>query len=74
MSTSPAEAMTPLYDPKLCYILDGFLLLYGLLITGLLLREKVSLHTTIWVDVDTCLNGYTGTSFIRTSYCLNIFG
>uniref|UniRef100_A0A8C7GBM8 T-cell surface glycoprotein CD3 zeta chain n=1 Tax=Oncorhynchus kisutch TaxID=8019 RepID=A0A8C7GBM8_ONCKI len=34
------EAMTPLYDPKLCYILDGFLLLYGLVITGLLLREK----------------------------------
>ncbi|XP_036838062.1 T-cell surface glycoprotein CD3 zeta chain-like isoform X1 [Oncorhynchus mykiss] len=35
-----AEALTPLYDPKLCYILDGFLLLYGLVITGLLLREK----------------------------------
>uniref|UniRef100_A0A8K9X1S7 T-cell surface glycoprotein CD3 zeta chain n=1 Tax=Oncorhynchus mykiss TaxID=8022 RepID=A0A8K9X1S7_ONCMY len=34
------EALTPLYDPKLCYILDGFLLLYGLVITGLLLREK----------------------------------
>ncbi|XP_064871672.1 T-cell surface glycoprotein CD3 zeta chain-like [Oncorhynchus nerka] len=34
------EAITPLYDPKLCYILDGFLLLYGLVITGLLLREK----------------------------------
>ncbi|XP_041715162.1 T-cell surface glycoprotein CD3 zeta chain [Coregonus clupeaformis] len=35
-----AEAVTPLYDPKLCYILDGFLLLYGLIITGLLLKEK----------------------------------
>ncbi|CAB1327680.1 unnamed protein product [Coregonus sp. 'balchen'] len=33
-------AVTPLYDPKLCYILDGFLLLYGLIITGLLLKEK----------------------------------
>ncbi|XP_010884369.1 T-cell surface glycoprotein CD3 zeta chain [Esox lucius] len=35
-----AEAMTPLYDPKLCYILDGFLLFYALFVTGLLLREK----------------------------------
>ncbi|XP_064824100.1 T-cell surface glycoprotein CD3 zeta chain-like, partial [Oncorhynchus masou masou] len=40
VNLSPAEALTPLYDPKLCYILDGFLLLYGLVITGLLLREK----------------------------------
>ncbi|KAJ8004059.1 hypothetical protein DPEC_G00154860 [Dallia pectoralis] len=35
-----ADAVTPLYDPKLCYILDGFLLLYGLVVTGLLLKER----------------------------------
>lgn len=35
----PAEA-TSLYDPKLCYILDGFLGLYGLIITGMFIREK----------------------------------
>ncbi|KAL1022079.1 hypothetical protein UPYG_G00021930 [Umbra pygmaea] len=35
-----AEASSPLYDPKLCYILDGFLLLYGVLVTGLLIKEK----------------------------------
>ncbi|XP_062303561.1 T-cell surface glycoprotein CD3 zeta chain-like, partial [Osmerus eperlanus] len=34
------EAMTELYDPQLCYILDGFLLLYGLIITGMYIREK----------------------------------
>ncbi|KAK2857218.1 hypothetical protein Q5P01_005953 [Channa striata] len=36
---SPAEATT-MYDPKLCYILDGFLGLYGLIITGMFIREK----------------------------------
>ncbi|XP_075871318.1 T-cell surface glycoprotein CD3 zeta chain [Nelusetta ayraudi] len=36
---APAEAMT-MYDPQLCYILDGFLGLYGLFITGLFVREK----------------------------------
>ncbi|XP_074520843.1 T-cell surface glycoprotein CD3 zeta chain [Halichoeres trimaculatus] len=35
----PAEA-TSLYDPQLCYILDGFLGLYGLIITGMFIREK----------------------------------
>ncbi|KAM6957988.1 T-cell surface glycoprotein CD3 zeta chain [Tautogolabrus adspersus] len=35
----PAEAMS-LYDPELCYILDGFLGLYGLVITGMFIREK----------------------------------
>ncbi|XP_060888229.1 T-cell surface glycoprotein CD3 zeta chain-like [Labrus mixtus] len=35
----PAEALS-LYDPQLCYILDGFLGLYGLVITGMFIREK----------------------------------
>ncbi|XP_026219384.1 T-cell surface glycoprotein CD3 zeta chain [Anabas testudineus] len=35
----PAEAM-PMYDPQLCYILDGFLGLYGLIITGMFIKEK----------------------------------
>ncbi|XP_076021929.1 protein CREG1 isoform X2 [Genypterus blacodes] len=35
----PAEAMM-MYDPQLCYILDGFLALYGLVITGMFIKEK----------------------------------
>ncbi|XP_053170530.1 T-cell surface glycoprotein CD3 zeta chain-like [Scomber japonicus] len=34
-----AEALN-LYDPQLCYILDGFLGLYGLIITGMFIKEK----------------------------------
>ena len=38
-----------LYDPQLCYILDGFLGLYGLIITGMFIKEKVShTHTHIY--------------------------
>lgn len=29
-----------LYDPRLCYILDGFLAGYGILITALYIKEK----------------------------------
>uniref|UniRef100_A0A669D8P3 T-cell surface glycoprotein CD3 zeta chain n=1 Tax=Oreochromis niloticus TaxID=8128 RepID=A0A669D8P3_ORENI len=36
---SPAEAMN-VYDPQLCYILDGFLGIYGLIITGMFIKEK----------------------------------
>ncbi|XP_018522665.1 LOW QUALITY PROTEIN: T-cell surface glycoprotein CD3 zeta chain [Lates calcarifer] len=35
----PAEALA-LYDPQLCYVLDGFLGLYGLIITGMFIKEK----------------------------------
>lgn len=31
-----------LYEPLLCYLLDGILGLYGLIITGMFLKEKVS--------------------------------
>ena len=30
-----------LYDPRLCYILDYILGLYGLIITGMFIKEKV---------------------------------
>uniref|UniRef100_A0A3Q1F592 T-cell surface glycoprotein CD3 zeta chain n=1 Tax=Acanthochromis polyacanthus TaxID=80966 RepID=A0A3Q1F592_9TELE len=29
------------YDPELCFILDGFLGLYGLVITGMFIKERV---------------------------------
>lgn len=29
-----------MYDPQLCFILDGFLGLYGLVITGMFIKEK----------------------------------
>uniref|UniRef100_A0A3Q0RPV2 Uncharacterized protein n=1 Tax=Amphilophus citrinellus TaxID=61819 RepID=A0A3Q0RPV2_AMPCI len=32
-----------MYDPQLCYILDGFLGVYGLIITGMFIKEKVGL-------------------------------
>ncbi|TKS65390.1 T-cell surface glycoprotein CD3 zeta chain [Collichthys lucidus] len=37
--TCEGEALA-LYDPQLCYILDGFLGLYGLVITGMFIKEK----------------------------------
>ncbi|KAM4602019.1 T-cell surface glycoprotein CD3 zeta chain [Polymixia lowei] len=40
VSLLPRAEATPLYDPKLCYILDGFLALYGLIITGMFIKEK----------------------------------
>ncbi|KAB5523354.1 hypothetical protein PHYPO_G00151590 [Pangasianodon hypophthalmus] len=36
---SPAEAIG-LYDPKFCYLLDVFLLVYGIIITALFVRER----------------------------------
>ncbi|XP_041822103.1 T-cell surface glycoprotein CD3 zeta chain-like [Chelmon rostratus] len=34
-----AEALDH-YDPRLCYVLDGFLGLYGLIITGMFIKER----------------------------------
>ncbi|XP_066516104.1 T-cell surface glycoprotein CD3 zeta chain [Hoplias malabaricus] len=39
LMVTPAEASV-MYDPKICYVLDGFLLLYGIIITALYLRER----------------------------------
>ncbi|XP_024144994.1 T-cell surface glycoprotein CD3 zeta chain isoform X2 [Oryzias melastigma] len=36
----PGAEATMLTDPRLCYILDGFLGLYGLIITGMFIKEK----------------------------------
>lgn len=37
---TPTEALA-MYSPQLCYILDGFLGLYGLIITAMFINEKV---------------------------------
>uniref|UniRef100_A0A3Q0RTZ5 T-cell receptor T3 zeta chain n=1 Tax=Amphilophus citrinellus TaxID=61819 RepID=A0A3Q0RTZ5_AMPCI len=36
-----SETALNMYDPQLCYILDGFLGVYGLIITGMFIKEKV---------------------------------
>ncbi|AWO95497.1 Pyrid oxidase 2 multi-domain protein isoform 4 [Scophthalmus maximus] len=41
-STFPTAEAMALYDPKLCFLLDGFLVVYGLVITGMFIKEKVS--------------------------------
>lgn len=33
-----------LLDPKLCYLLDGILFIYGIIITALFLRAKVGVQ------------------------------
>lgn len=37
-----SEASQFIYDPKYCYILDGFLLIYGIIITAFFVHERVS--------------------------------
>ncbi|XP_041834396.1 T-cell surface glycoprotein CD3 zeta chain-like [Melanotaenia boesemani] len=39
-SVLPSAEALHMYDPQLCYILDGFLGLYGLIITGMFIKEK----------------------------------
>ncbi|XP_034034719.1 T-cell surface glycoprotein CD3 zeta chain-like [Thalassophryne amazonica] len=36
---TPAEAMM-VYDPQMCFILDGVLGLYGLIVTGMFIKER----------------------------------
>ncbi|XP_076159014.1 T-cell surface glycoprotein CD3 zeta chain [Alosa pseudoharengus] len=38
--TIPSAGAVSLFDPKLCYILDGFLMFYGVMITALLVKER----------------------------------
>lgn len=41
LSITPlTEASTFLYDPRYCYILDAFLLIYGIIITAFFVRER----------------------------------
>ncbi|KAI7811450.1 T-cell surface glycoprotein CD3 zeta chain [Triplophysa rosa] len=46
LSITPlSEASTYLYDPRYCYILDGFLLIYGIIITAFFVRERFTKKT-----------------------------
>ncbi|NP_001093627.1 T-cell surface glycoprotein CD3 zeta chain precursor [Danio rerio] len=40
LSTMPVSAQTSFYDPTYCFVLDGFLLIYGIVITGFFVRER----------------------------------
>lgn len=40
LTPPPPAQVINVYDPKLCFILDGFLALYGVIITGLFIKEK----------------------------------
>uniref|UniRef100_A0A8D2ZCK6 T-cell surface glycoprotein CD3 zeta chain n=1 Tax=Scophthalmus maximus TaxID=52904 RepID=A0A8D2ZCK6_SCOMX len=42
LSAALTDKAMALYDPKLCFLLDGFLVVYGLVITGMFIKEKVS--------------------------------
>lgn len=53
-----AEAMD-ITDPHLCYILDGFLGLYGLIITGMFIKEKF-FRTKVKLDEDATYAPLTG--------------
>ncbi|RXN16588.1 T-cell surface glyco CD3 zeta chain [Labeo rohita] len=40
LSVTPGSASAASYDPQYCYILDGILLLYGIIITAFFVRER----------------------------------
>ncbi|KAK1876333.1 T-cell surface glycoprotein CD3 zeta chain [Dissostichus eleginoides] len=40
LSRCPPAGAVNFHDPQLCYVLDGFLGLYGLFITGMFVKEK----------------------------------
>uniref|UniRef100_A0A8C3J3L3 CD247 molecule n=1 Tax=Calidris pygmaea TaxID=425635 RepID=A0A8C3J3L3_9CHAR len=50
-SVGDAIPILGLTDPRLCYILDGFLFIYAVIMTALFVKEKVSLskHWCIWL-------------------------
>lgn len=60
MSLAEAQSFG-LLDPKLCYLLDGLLFIYGVIITALFLRAKVGAEG--W-DPDT--QGRAGASHMHT--------
>lgn len=60
MSLAEAQSFG-LLDPKLCYLLDGLLFIYGVIITALFLRTKVSGEGS---DLKT--QGRAGTSRMHT--------
>uniref|UniRef100_A0A3Q4IDX6 T-cell receptor T3 zeta chain n=1 Tax=Neolamprologus brichardi TaxID=32507 RepID=A0A3Q4IDX6_NEOBR len=61
--TYPAMNM---YDPQLCYILDGFLGIYGLIITGMFIKEKVCLM--MWIKTCSCSGPErSGSGYLRAT-------
>lgn len=46
-----AASVLGLTDPRLCYVLDGFLFIYAVVMTALFVKAKVSLtqHRCIWI-------------------------
>ncbi|XP_004688165.1 PREDICTED: T-cell surface glycoprotein CD3 zeta chain [Condylura cristata] len=46
----PEAQIFGLLDPKLCYLLDGILFIYGLIITALFLRAKFSRNAGVPMD------------------------
>ncbi|XP_026157152.1 T-cell surface glycoprotein CD3 zeta chain [Mastacembelus armatus] len=54
-----AEASMSLDSPQLCYVLDGFLGLYGLVITGMFIREKF-FKTKVKAAEDSIYSDLTG--------------
>uniref|UniRef100_A0A663NC87 T-cell surface glycoprotein CD3 zeta chain n=1 Tax=Athene cunicularia TaxID=194338 RepID=A0A663NC87_ATHCN len=46
-----AATVLGLTDPRLCYLLDGFLFIYAVVVTALFVKAKVSLskHGCIWL-------------------------
>lgn len=47
--------MLGLTDPRLCYILDGILLIYAIIITALFVKTKVSLGPNEVLCLHVCL-------------------
>lgn len=48
MSLATEAQSFGLLDPKLCYLLDGILFIYGVIVTALYLRAKVGPPGLLW--------------------------
>lgn len=48
MSLATEAQSFGLLDPKLCYLLDGILFIYGVIVTALYLRAKVGSPGLLW--------------------------
>lgn len=51
MSLATEAQSFGLLDPKLCYLLDGILFIYGVIVTALYLRAKVGSPGLLWGNV-----------------------
>ncbi|XP_069802263.1 T-cell surface glycoprotein CD3 zeta chain isoform X2 [Dendropsophus ebraccatus] len=62
---SSADAQTPFFgltDPRYCYILDGILFFYAIIVTALFFREKLIKREPVVVD------GNTGDTYSKLQY------